>query len=234
MKERTYIVTEEFLVRYQNASLNNSRSLLEEATLLFEHRHNARAYFLACAAIEETGKAFQAFLARGRNLNNPAVQTKVKQSFEDHKSKIIMGISSLARGVVLDADKVKYLIDLSIHLSNGREKSMYVDAGEGNTITIPNELVKKEVALDALRLASDCLKAAAQYVKSSQPGKFQAHHDKGFVLSGEKFQKIMSSKDFWAYFIHLIRSDKTTDIEYAVVKYHDEYYSKRKKFSKGD
>ena len=68
----------ELLRSYSEAALHNSDELLVESSLLHDHGHNARAYFLAVACIEEAGKALLAFDAQNRNLSDPAVCTKLK------------------------------------------------------------------------------------------------------------------------------------------------------------
>jgi len=72
-KNRNYTLTPELLQQYHEAALANARALLEEAALLLRYGHHARAYFLAVATIEETGKAVQAFDSMGRNLKDSAV-----------------------------------------------------------------------------------------------------------------------------------------------------------------
>ena len=199
-KERNYEITEELLKQYQEASLNNSQDLLSEASLLYDHGHHARAYFLACASIEETGKAYSAFSARGRNLSDPGIQVAVKSKFEDHSSKMIASMVCLARKTSFDADTISYLVDLSGHLLYGREKSMYVDALEDGTITKPNAIRAKSAG-DAIRLASDCLIATNHHLKQSEPDVSSAHADKFFSINPRKLQKMMSDKNFWEYFL---------------------------------
>jgi len=68
-------LTPELLREYSGAALDNASELLAEATLLLQHGHRARSYFLAVASIEETGKALMAFDGQGRNLADPVVVT---------------------------------------------------------------------------------------------------------------------------------------------------------------
>ena len=143
-------------------------------------------------------------------------------------------MACMAHKAALDADKIQYLIDLSVHLKYGREKSMYVDVAEDNAVTLPNKVVRKKAAFDTIRLASDCLKSTSHYIKHQQPDKFLAHHDKFLVLNKSKLYKMMSQKDFWNYFLHVMRSEKNPDMIYAAVKYHDEYFAKNKIFLAGE
>ena len=73
-----------------------------EATLLLQHAHRARAYFLAVASIEEVGKAVQAFDGMGRNLKDDAVSTQLKKQFDDHQQKISSAFYSMVRGASKD------------------------------------------------------------------------------------------------------------------------------------
>ena len=78
--------TVDLLREYCAAALQNAGELLEEASLLYANGHAARAYFLAVASIEETGKALQAFDAQGRNLADSAVTAKLRRSM-DHSQR---------------------------------------------------------------------------------------------------------------------------------------------------
>jgi len=77
-KSRKYKIDAELLKRYYPAALQNARLLLDESYKLLELKSYARSYFLACASIEETGKALMAFFGLGRNLNNSATQENLK------------------------------------------------------------------------------------------------------------------------------------------------------------
>ena len=53
-------LTPQLLRDYSLAALANASELVAEALVLYKHGHFARAYFLAVASIEETGKAWAA------------------------------------------------------------------------------------------------------------------------------------------------------------------------------
>lgn len=89
---KNFRFTPEVLREYSEAALKNASELVEEASLLYAHGHVARAYFLAVASIEETGKALLAFDAQGRNLADSAVTSKLKRAMEDHSQKITEGL----------------------------------------------------------------------------------------------------------------------------------------------
>jgi AbiV family abortive infection protein len=65
---RTYPITLETLSNYQAAAVRNAAALMKEADVLYKVGHYARTYYLAEAAIEETGKAAIAHFAKSRNL----------------------------------------------------------------------------------------------------------------------------------------------------------------------
>jgi len=231
-KYRSYVIDGDFLKQYQKMSLSNSSSLLKEAILLFKNGYNARGYFLACVSMEETGKAYQAFSARGRNLNNPAVQNKIKESFEDHGAKMAAAMVCMMNPAAPDPDKIEYLTGLSVQLLHGREKSMYVDVVEANRITNPEQVVREKAASDTIRLAGDCFKTTAYYLSNNRPEKYQPHHDKFFVINKRTANKMLDSKDFWYYYLDLMRTKKTNDLSFAAAKYHDEFYSSKGSFFK--
>ena len=87
-KERRYDLTDELLVSYREAALDNSRQLIEEARLLFSNEYYARTYFLALASIEETGKAQILFDAMSGDLNDPGLCKIIKKGIEMHSDKI--------------------------------------------------------------------------------------------------------------------------------------------------
>ncbi|MFZ5506422.1 MAG: AbiV family abortive infection protein, partial [Pseudomonadota bacterium] len=61
----------------RDVAIDNARQLLHEAPLLLRHHHHARAALLARVAIEEVGRAVQAFDALGRNVTDEAVAMRV-------------------------------------------------------------------------------------------------------------------------------------------------------------
>lgn len=55
-KNRNYELTPELLQEYSDAALANAQELLDEASLLLQHDHQARAYFLAVAASKRSAR----------------------------------------------------------------------------------------------------------------------------------------------------------------------------------
>jgi AbiV family abortive infection protein len=231
-KERNYSLSHEILHKYLDASLINASDLLTEATTLLSQERYARAYFLACAAMEETGKGYLAFSAMGRNLNNPGVQTTVKMSFEDHRSKLVSAMICLLKKKEITKEKIEEFIDIGVHLKIGREKSMYVDINEKHEITTPSEVVRPRAALDAVRLAKDCLEATGEYILNNQPDQFTALQDKFLCMNKKKMFDMVNTRNFWDFCLDQLQKNRSGDITEIFVKYHDEYYCKKKPFEK--
>jgi AbiV family abortive infection protein len=153
-KFRDYELTIQLLQKYSAASIQNASELLDEASLLATNGHKARAYFLAIASIEETGKAQISFDAQGRKLNDSAVASKVRKSFEDHSTKITAAFTPwlLASSDVEKSAKVA--IQLMVDLKFGREPSMYTDVHEdGVSVQSPSVVIRPKAAEDCVRLA---------------------------------------------------------------------------------
>lgn len=231
-KERNYQLSHVMLHKYLDSSLINASDLLTEATTFLSQERYARSYFLACASLEETGKAYLAFSAMGRNLDNPGVETAVKMSFEDHKSKIISAMICLLGKKEITKEKAEEFINLGLHLERGREKSMYVDINEKNEITIPSEIIRPKAAFDAVRLSKDCLETTGEHILKNKPHKFTASQDKFLCMNKKKMFNMINTQDFWAFCIDQLEKKKTHDITEIFVKYHDEYYCKSKNFKK--
>ncbi|MFH1008245.1 MAG: AbiV family abortive infection protein [Candidatus Latescibacterota bacterium] len=232
IKERKYTITVDLLNSHKGNALKNAALLLEEAKILLLHKKWPGAYFLGCASIEETGKASMAFDSVNRNLANPAVQAMLKQNLESHRTKICMGLSALLRKAGTDEKNIKYFLDLNLRLYAGREKSLYADINDDNTLTLPEDLVRPKAATDAVRLADHSLAAMIDFFAANEPQKFTAFDDKFFVISKKpRFLKMMNLSDFWWFLIHVMKTNPNSPNNHfsiAAVKYWDEYYSKEK------
>jgi AbiV family abortive infection protein len=75
------------LAAYSQAAIQNAEALHAEAAVLNQYGHWARGYFLAVACIEEIGKSLMAFDAKGRNLSDPAVVTKLTKAMNRSRIK---------------------------------------------------------------------------------------------------------------------------------------------------
>lgn len=222
------------------AALANASELIAEASLLYSHGHVARAYFLAVASIEETGKAYLAFDSRGRNLRDSAVSAKLKRSLEDHQHKIS---SAFTAGLIAHADArnaVMPMVDLMVQLRYGREPSMYTDIRTDLAqIQLPAETVRKQAAIDCIRLATDCLSHTQRHIAEKTPQPRTRAEDRLFAMKASQFQKILGTGDFWWYYIAQLESGNK-DFADAVVSYCNTYanagitYRKQEEINKRD
>lgn len=202
-------LTAPLLKFYVEAALLNANELLDEASLLQQHGHNARAYFLAISCVEETGKALLAFDAQNRHLSDPAVCAKIRKSFESHTDKINHAIiiwanrSSNRRQALLDT------IDLTGGLQRGRELSMYCDLStKPDSIQTPSEIVSARAAKDCVRLAKDCLAHARKHITNKEPANFSGAQNYLFTKKFAYFEKVLESPEFYEYWL----SHPTTDM----------------------
>ena len=232
IKDRKYTLTIELLKSYKENAIKNSILLIGEAKILLNNKMLPGAYFLACVSIEEGGKALLAFNSVNRNLSNPAVQHVLKMEFETHSAKIVMGLSSLMRKGGTGSENVDYFLDLDLDLYAGREKSLYADINDDNTLTLPETLVPPEVASDSVRLAENALAATIDYISRNQPPKFSNCDDKAYVVSKQSgFQKMMSMPDFLKFYMDIMKSMQYNSEDHfsvTISRYWDEYFSKRK------
>lgn len=229
-KIRDYPLTPEVLNTYRVAALANATELLEEAQLLLSNKHYARAYFLALAAIEETGKAYLAFDASGRNLKDAGVCKKVKEKFEDHSSKITYAFVAWLSFSVSPEEAIKISVDLMIQLKHGREKSMYIDVKEcGTSLSIPREVVRPIAATDCVRLATNCLHHTQIYLEKEPPPKRTSAQDKYLCLKQSVLTGMFNTEDFWEFYISHHKQGETA-LEKIAITYHDCYYQKGNKF----
>jgi len=230
-KDRDYDLNFEFLDSYQKAAIDNADSILDEAKLLLSNNHYARAYFLAVASIEETGKAFMAFSSKGRNLNNVALHKKLKEMFENHSQKIRSAFVGWLTESKDQKEALEAMIDLMIHLKRGREKSMYVDARNDNTVTIPSQLVRPIAAKHSTEIAENCLLFTRKFLLEREPYKTSPFDDKLLCIKNGTIQALFSENDFGEYLLHRLKTDgqKFNFSEY-IVTYHDAYYCRGRKF----
>lgn len=212
-------LTADLLHAYSEAALCNAEELLVEASLLCDHDHMARAYFLAVSCIEEAGKALQAFEGQHRNLSDPAVCTKLVAGLEDHAQKINFGLSMWALNGPDPRGGLKIALDLIGHLKRGREPSMYSDLRtDPDRAQTPREIVRADAARDCVRLAANCLAYARLHVSEKAPTRFTRNQDRLFTMKTAKFQEILKQEDFWKFFISRIETGQQ-DLGEAVFAY---------------
>lgn len=225
-------LTREFLRAYCQAALTNASELVHEASLLYTHGHCARAYFLSVAAIEETGKALLAFDAQGRNLADSAVSAKLRRAMEDHSTKISAAFMGWLQASANLRNDIATVIDLSIHLKQGREPSMYTDIHpDGSNIQVPSEMVRDTAARDCIRLATDSLAHARRYVVEKEPKGKTRTEDQLFALKSGVLEKITNMEDFWWYHLAQLESGQG-DFSESVIQYRTNYLLKEKLFGR--
>lgn len=209
----------DLLRAYAEGALANAEELFEEAALLLEHGHRARAYFLAFSSVEEAGKALIAFDAQLRNLSDPAVCMRLKGHMENHRQKISYALSMWALN---DADPKAGLnkaLDLIFHLAHGREPSMYSDLrAQPDRVQTPREIVREVAARDCVRLAAGCIENARRHIKENVPTQTTSAQDRLFTMKTKKLQELLNNEDFWWYYINQ-REGGNPDFAEAVIGY---------------
>lgn len=231
-KIRQYDIHDKFLKEYADAAIENAQQILDAAKILLGKKSFAIAYFLSVAAIEETGKAYMAFTARGRNLTDSGLKKKVLEMFGKHPKKIISAFIGWILKSSKSEESITTAVELMFHLNHGREKSMYVDANADNSLSIPSQTIRPVAAINALKVAENCLHHTKNYISKNNPPVFSSFDDKLFCLRSEKIKE-MFNKDFGKYLISGLKQQSGNfDFSRAIVTYHDKYFSKKKLFEK--
>lgn len=216
-------MTSELLCSYSEAALSNADELLVEASLLHDHGHNARAYFLAVASIEEAGKALIAFDSQKSNLSDPAVCSKLKAITENHAQKITYALTMWALHSVDPQKALKMACNLIFDLQHGREPSMYTELRtDPDRVQTPRVVVCANATRDCIRLAENSLAYAQRHIREKTPFKFTNAQDRLLTMRSGKFQETMKTEDFWWYFISRMEAGQL-DIAKAVLGYERDY-----------
>jgi len=217
------VITPDLLRAYSDAAMRNAAELLTEAELLCSHGHFARAYFLAVASIEETGKALLTFDAQKRNLADPAVVTKLKMNTEDHSQKITYAFGAWAVGSKNVREALETAVNLMIALKRGREPSMYSDLRVNpDRVQLPRDIVREVAARDCVRLAANCHSHAISHLAGKEPPDVSRALDRLFTMKATQFRKILNTEDFWLYFIARMEAGNKDWAE-AVIGYENEH-----------
>ncbi|WP_018984457.1 AbiV family abortive infection protein [Salinimonas chungwhensis] len=222
--------SEKLLTEYSRTSLENAQDLIEEAELLLKQGKLARAYFIAIAAIEETGKSFIAYDAQGRNLNDSAVTAKIRYSLESHSKKIS---SAFLASVISHSDiknDVMTFVDIMIALKNGREPSMYTDINYSTgEIQTPVRVVSPRAANDCVQLAKHCYYKNTEHQKTQPPTVRSQSEDHFYGMKDGKVNQLFKTEDFWWF--HIARMEAgNQDVSESILVYQREYLSKGKRF----
>jgi AbiV family abortive infection protein len=221
------------LAAYSSAALQNARELLAEATLLYEHGHYARAYFLAVASMEETGKAFLAFDSQRRNFEDPAVCSKLTLSFLDHKGKINGAFYAWLNASGDPSEALMPMVNLMVELARGREPSMYTDVRSDTLeLKVPSALTRDVAAHDCIRLATACIEHTMKHVAEKEPQSPTRAHDQLFALGTHHLTKLMNTEDWWWFYISEAEAGRR-DFAEAVRRYRSEYVAKGRLFKTG-
>ena len=221
----------EALAEFSQAAIANAAELAEEASLLAKHNHFARAYFLAIASIEETGKAILLFDARCRNLKDPAIFSRLIKAWSDHGEKITSAfVPWLSTGPEESRRNVLRLNELMIALRNGREPAMYSDIRSDNHKSqLPSHVVREAAAKDCVRLAQDCLASARHHLKTRAPTQYSRDQDRLFALPRPQYLRVMNNPDFWWYFVSEMEAGRK-DFAAAIISYREDYELKKVTF----
>lgn len=212
-------MTAELFRSYSQVALRNADELLAESIILRDHKHMARAYFLAVSSIEEVGKGLICFDAQNRNLSDPAVCAKLKADTESHKSKINYALGKWALNSADQTKALKVVLGLIVHLLHGREPSMYSELrANPSRVQTPREIVPANVAWDCVRLAGDCLANAHRHVCEENPLEFTPAQNRLFAMRQNKIKELINCEDFWWYFISRLESGQP-DLAEAVLEY---------------
>jgi AbiV family abortive infection protein len=220
---QTLLFTPELLRAYSDAALRNSGELINEASLLLDHGHFARAYFLAISSIEETGKALHAFEAQYRNLKDPAVSARLKGALENHRQKITYALFIWAMSDADQRGALETALDLTLHLAHGREPSMYSDVkSEPDRAQTPRDVVRDVAARDCVRLARACFANAQRHLNEETPAQVTTSQDRLFVMKSKKLQEMLNIDDFWRFYIAQMKAGHE-DLAEIVAVYERDY-----------
>jgi len=216
---------------YSSAALRNAKALLDEASLLLENKHHARAYFLAVSSIEETGKAAQTYSAQGRDLSDPGVTAKLIRSTESHSEKITAAFVAWITAGDNTRNSLLPAINLMISLKRGREPAMYsfVNRVSGELFE-PIEVVRPVAARDCIKIATNCLAHTEAKLSEQTPTEMTAAQDKMYAMKSGKVNELLNTEDFWWYFIARLENDKK-DLAAALIDYQKHYIAKNKVYA---
>lgn len=157
-------LTREQLILLCRKSLENARSLIEEAELLFNNKHRARTVFLCHTAGEEFGKSVQCLTAIMDHARGVLDFLKFRKRFLNHRTKT-KTIRFFEAMVTPDDDpkfleEVKNLDNEVAVLTSGRNMTLYSDMFSDGAVFAPDDVVPEKMASDALSWAKGRLRMA--------------------------------------------------------------------------
>ncbi len=192
----------------RDVAIDNARMLLHEATLLLEHHHHARAALLARVAIEEVGRAVQAFDALGRNVSDEAVAMRVKLNLADATKRMNAAVFPLLLEEPQRRDEVMAQIGDLIEAGAGeREPMLYtgVDALTGR-VTTPGGTIGPAAAARRVALAKDIFARGEPMVLFTPPKLRTRDEDRAFALRPGELLAVRQGVEAWEVYIENIRA----------------------------
>ncbi|MBL8470007.1 AbiV family abortive infection protein [Methyloversatilis discipulorum] len=192
----------------RDVAIDNARQLLHEAPLLLRHHHHARAALLARVAIEEVGRAVQAFDALGRNVTEESVAMRVKLNFEDYSKRLNAAVFPLLLEEPQRRDEVMAQIDDLIEAGqNPRDPALYtgVDSLTGR-VTTPNGSIGPAAAARRVALAKDIFARGEMLVLFTPPKLRTRAEDRAFALRPGELIAARQGVEAWEVYIENIRA----------------------------
>ena len=132
---------------------DNARELLEEAELLFNNRHFARAFTLAHLASEEIAK-IPSLIEAAIDLSKGKIPNWEDADLRKHPQKIKRGLNMeiiqafYTSAGKIDVEKLKEAEQIAIDLNNLKNDSLYVNVSKGKK---PSEVISQETATNAIQ-----------------------------------------------------------------------------------
>jgi AbiV family abortive infection protein len=147
-------------------SFENASELVEEAQLLFEHRHWGRAVFLCCISGEELGKCFISLSAVVNRRSGAFDERRYKQRLRDHREKAAS--LNLFEDIFVSSSDVPVLAseigaDTDV-IGKVKVASWYCDF-YGVRPHRPSELIPEQLASGILKLAKNRVEHFSEQVR---------------------------------------------------------------------
>ena len=87
---------------------------------------------------------------------------------------------------------------------------------------MPRDVIRTNAARDCVRVAANSLANAHLHVSEKVPSKVTPAQDRMFTMKSGKFQKMLSTEDFWWYYISRMEAGHL-DIATTVLGYEQDY-----------
>lgn len=155
------IISLEKAAEISNGAIQNAKSLLEDAKLLFEHGKYPRAISLAILSIEESGKPS---IVRSIILEDDAKEIlKLWKSYRRHQDKNSMWIvPELILNGARTLENLRKVVDpKSDHpqiLDDLKQLCFYSDVFTNGKLSLPVNVANKKVAKDIIAIAESSIK----------------------------------------------------------------------------